>query len=98
MATKRKAEEIQPTTEEDEDLELLAAIQMSQQLPSKEPEPIVVEEPEPEKGEGIAEIMIRMPDSSSLKRRFHKSKTISDVLNFAASKTNNKNDKKPNEK
>lgn len=93
LLEKRKAEEMQPS-EEEEDLELLAAIRMSQQLaPQEEQKPEEPEEPEPEKGEGIAEIMIRMPDSSSLKRRFHKSKTIADVLKFASSKTSNKNDK-----
>ncbi len=35
--------------------------------------------------------MVRMPDSSSLKRRFHKSKTVSDILNYAKNKLADKN-------
>jgi len=74
------------SSSDNEDDELMAAIQMSQELAPPKVEAEETMEPEPPKGADISELVIRLPDGSRLERRFNKNTKLEVVYSFLKSK------------
>jgi len=84
MSLNQPGKQPEPIEVMDEDEELQLAIKMSQNIaeaPKPEPAKPTIQ-PEPDKGEGVAELSFRLPDGESKHRRFNATALLQEVVDF----------------